>query len=125
MTTMLEKMARAAAMTVVGDLPHGETTAEGLWEWMSDDQRDKMIAIARAALEAIREPSEAIASVAVYDEYDWAARNFTAMIDAILNETPDPQSASVLTMDMLVRKVLEIREINMMIREKLGGETKE
>lgn len=77
MTTMLEKMARAAAMTVVGDLPHGETTAEGLWEWMSDDQRDKMIAIVRAALEVIR----GMDSHGIDLNY-WSER----VVDAILNE---------------------------------------
>jgi hypothetical protein len=108
MTTMLEKMARAAAMTAVGDLPHGETTAEGLWEWMSDDQRDKMVAIARAALDAIREADDKMLNAA-FKEMNltpgktWKAMKalrasereifhakhkprYTAMIDAILNE---------------------------------------
>jgi hypothetical protein len=68
--TMLEKLTRA----IWTQLPQDDTN-------MATSGR-----IARAAREAIREPSEEVAAVAVYDEYDWAARNFTAMIDAILNE---------------------------------------
>jgi hypothetical protein len=61
--TMLEKMAAA-----IGDQ-----------QWEGDS-----IVLARNALIAIREPSEAMETVAKYDEYAWAGRNFTAMIDAIL-----------------------------------------
>jgi hypothetical protein len=76
--TMLEKAARAIKL----ELYEQEDKARRARKRASIDTH----ALARAALEAIREPSEEVASVATYDEYDWAARNFTAMIDAILNE---------------------------------------
>lgn len=78
MTTMLEKAARAIKL----ELYEQEDKARRTRKRTSIDT----LALARIALEAIRVPDEAVASVAVYDEYDWAGRNFTAMIDAILNE---------------------------------------
>ena len=78
MTTMLEKAARAIKL----ELYEQEDKARRARKRTSIDT----LALARLALEAIRVPGEAVASVAVYDEYDWAARNFTAMIDAMLNE---------------------------------------
>jgi hypothetical protein len=64
-----------------------EKVAEAIARQMAEDENDN-IDIARAALKAIREVPESISNAAVYDEYDWAGRNFTAMIDAILNEKP-------------------------------------
>lgn len=89
MTTMLEKAARAMYARKYGDHdPWDEAAARMARLGMNRlaNNQAEAVADARAALEAIREPSEEVAAVAKYDEYDWAARNFTAMIDAILNE---------------------------------------
>lgn len=77
MTTMLEKA--ALAMFRAWNDPEGPHDEE-IWAATREDY----VTALRAALQAIREPSEAVQSVAKYDEYDWAGRNFTAMIDAIL-----------------------------------------
>jgi hypothetical protein len=87
--TMLEKMiaavkadigAQMSARPLLGDHILGDWHARGDLGVVDLDR------CCRAALEVLREPSEEVAAVAKYDEYDWAARNFTAMIDAILNE---------------------------------------
>lgn len=80
--TMLEKAAREVFDTWVRLSGVSEYGAEPYWL----AYKDKYAELTRVALEAIRVPSEDVASVAIYDEYAWAARNFTAMIDAILNE---------------------------------------
>lgn len=80
--TMLEKAARELFDTWVRLSGVPEYGAEPYWL----TYKDKYAELVRAALLAIREPSEAVTSVAVYDAYDWAGRNFTAMIDAILEE---------------------------------------
>ena len=60
------------------------------WSRFHPEAKEMRLEQARAALQAIREVPESISNVAAYDEYDWAGRNFTAMIDAILNEQPEP-----------------------------------
>ena len=82
MTTMLEKAAREVFDTWVRLSGVPEYGAEPYWL----AYKDKYAELARAALQAIREVPEEISNVAIYDEYDWAGRNFTAMIDAILDE---------------------------------------
>jgi len=82
MTPMMETAARALFDAWVRRSAVREYAAEPYWLAYKDHYAE----LVRAALEAIRVPSEEVASVATYDEYDWAARNFTAMIDAILNE---------------------------------------
>jgi hypothetical protein len=59
------------------------------WSEAGDHRKRQYLIAARAALQAIREVPEEISNVAIYDEYDWAGRNFTAMIDAILDEKPE------------------------------------
>jgi hypothetical protein len=82
MTSMMETAARALFDAWVRLSAVPEYAAEPYWLAYKDHYAE----LVRAALEAIREPSEEVAAVAKYDEYDWAARNFTAMIDVILNE---------------------------------------
>jgi len=83
---MLEKVALALA-NVDGQRLAGAIAPTG--PKLFELRRDQYIKDARAALEAIREVPEEISSVAVYDEYDWAGRNFTAMIDAILSQSQE------------------------------------
>ena len=90
MTTMLEKVAsRLAEELGEGERPDGLTRVEGVF-----DMREA----ARAALQAIREPDEAM-MLAYYDLTDdsgdltggaTAMSAFTAMIDAILAEPDRP-----------------------------------
>jgi len=84
MTTMLEKAARAIAVEWYCKTSHDDAVAVAA----AETQWTAFESLARAALKAIREVPESISNAAVYDEYDWAGRNFTAMIDAILNEKP-------------------------------------
>jgi len=85
MTTMLELAAKAIAVEWYCETGHNDAgavaAAESQWKGFES--------LARAALQAIREVPESISNVAAYDEYDWAGRNFTAMIDSILEEKPE------------------------------------
>lgn len=87
--TTIEKMARAMAYAM-HKFYNGDAAEGFVWASLGDDDRAAFMAQSRAALQAIREVPEEISSVAIYDEYDWAGRNFTAMIDAILAEQPEP-----------------------------------
>ena len=80
--TTIEKMAKATYVKWVEDVQDLEPP----WDDLPESHRDRLIDATRAALQAIREVPESISSVAKYDEYDWAGRNFTAMIDAVLSE---------------------------------------
>jgi len=72
MTTMLEKMAEAIEAKVRPAMP--------IYGWDAEE-------IARAALEAIRVPCEAMLdNAACYERGDALVRIWAAMIDAILNE---------------------------------------
>ena len=99
--TMLERMAEAAWVAVA--FPHAQPTAEyiaelkeeGRW-WPNVGQYigpEGFRAAARAALEAIREPSEEMVREARecdpgYDQCSAdGATHWRAMIDAILNDT--------------------------------------
>ena len=79
MTTMLDKVARA-----LFDADWGDIRAES--EWDGFGKKDYWRKSARAALLAIREPSEAI-QTAVFEQaldVDWP--DFGKVIDLILNE---------------------------------------
>lgn len=81
---MIEKAARAMyEQAGLSYHPNDRT-----WDDEAPECKAVWLEHAKAALLSVREPSDGIQAVAVYDEYDWAGKNFTAMIDAILNEQP-------------------------------------
>lgn len=86
MTTMLERAARAVieAEQDQWDLPAAEWDMKAL-------EVHGALSIARAVLMAVREPDDATVNAGSADGWDCngPAETFTAMIDAILNETPE------------------------------------
>jgi hypothetical protein len=90
MTTMLETMARATYAKWIEDVRDLEPS----WDDLPDSHRDRLIDASRAALQSIREPSEAarVAAAEAGDDYYLGDKitweeipvMFTAMIDAIL-----------------------------------------
>ena len=80
--TMLEKMARATYANWI----EGVEDLEPAWDALPESHRDRLIRCQTAALQAIREPDEAMCVAACRTE--GVARRFTAMIDHVLSERP-------------------------------------
>lgn len=88
MTTMLEKMARAMCAKESGDWD-ARSCMETLGGSEPEDMRQGYIDLARAALQAIRKPSEALIEAHMSSmEYGYGAHEhvWTDTIDAILAE---------------------------------------
>lgn len=85
--TMLEKMARATYAKWIEDV----RDLEPAWDALPESHRARMIDASRAALEAIREAGPMIVQVGMRaNGFNWGVSRttFTAMIDAMLAETP-------------------------------------
>lgn len=53
---------------------------------VSEEVAAKYRRLARAAIKAMRVPTEAMTAVIQYDSHGWGENNYTAMIDAALKE---------------------------------------
>jgi hypothetical protein len=78
MTTKLEEVARAIALAGNG----------GTWDdWYNEDQKEFHRKRAKAAIEAMREPTDRMVNACeAFEDFEQQARNWRTMIDAALNE---------------------------------------
>lgn len=90
--TMIERVARAiyAAEGNTRAEPPDCTPRPMTLDDEAADDRETYFIYARAAIEAMREPTEAMerAAVVSWENYNGLAIAYTAMIDAALEETP-------------------------------------